>query len=472
MANSDYIAKTGNFGFCPTAKLVGAIGHLDTAAVMTGFSASFANALRVGMAAMIDDEIVSITAATGNNLTLGRGCCDTIPAAHAANSIIWFFDDSIGSVDTEYTGSETVSVKMLPRTSGGGAIPIEHSPPKQIGFNFRFARPYPPGRFKINGIPWFNVLRLEAATEILLFTWVDRNRITQMDQLIDHEALNITPEAGTTYRFSLYNSAGGFIKTVDIPSGTQFWSYSRIQATTDLGVVGGIASGYFIFSAVRDTLLCFQQYRIDFEYSSTPTTFDSVHLLLRMNGENGSQVLIDGSGYGNHPTVVGAGALTTASKKYGSASWKGVANSYFMTAIGSAGLITGDFTLQFWTMNTGIGEVVFYSTLGGGYLYNGSFQGYGGPSLTLDYSATSGAFVHMVICRQGSAMRSYKGGVQQATVTYSGTVDLRTLRWGMYVPNNNLHYQGWLDDIRLRIGVCEYPNGTTFTPPTAELPDS
>ncbi len=69
-------------------------------------------------------------------------------------------------------------------------------------------------------------------------------------------------------------------------------------------------------------------------------------------------------------------------------------------------------------------------------------------------------------------MRSYKGGVQQATVTYSGTVDLRTLRWGMFVPNNNLHYLGWLDDIRLRIGVCEYPNGTTFTPPTAELPDS
>ena len=29
---------------------------------------------------------------------------------------------------------------------------------------------------------------------------------------------------------------------------------------------------------------------------------------------------------------------------------------------------------------------------------------------------------------------------------------------------------GYLDDIRLTNGYCRYPNGTTFTPPTASLP--
>lgn len=265
MANSDYIKKVGSFGFCPTARLVGSIGPLTTAVVMTDFSASFANALRIGMAAMIDNEIVAIRAAAGNNLTLGRGCCDTIPAAHADNSIIWFFDDSLGRDETEYAGSATVSVKMLPRTAGGGAIPIEHSPPHQVGFSFRFARPYAPGLVLVNGASWFTPPTIQTPVEEMLVSWAHRNRVTQQDQLISHEFASVTPEVGTTYTARAYTAAGILVRTVTGITGSS-WTYTLGEMFLDFAAGVGIHAAYVLLSSVRDGLESFQSYRIDFNF--------------------------------------------------------------------------------------------------------------------------------------------------------------------------------------------------------------
>lgn len=265
MANSDYIKKVGSFGFCPTARLVGSIGPLTTSVVMTDFSASFANALRVGMAAMIDNEIVAIRAAAGNNLTLGRGCCDTIPAAHADNSIIWFFDDSLGRDETEYAGSATVSIKMLPRTAGGGSIPIEHSPPKQVGFSFRFARPYAPGLVLVNGSPWLTPPTIQTPVEEMLVSWAHRNRVTQQDQLISHESASITPEVGTTYTARAYTAGGILVRTVTGITGSS-WTYTLGEMFLDFAAGVGIHAAYVLLSSVRDGLESFQSYRIDFNF--------------------------------------------------------------------------------------------------------------------------------------------------------------------------------------------------------------
>lgn len=312
MANSDYIKKVGSFGFCPTARLVGSIGHLDTAVVMTGFSASFSNALRIGMAAMIDDEIVSVIAALGNNLTLGRGCCDTIPAAHSNGSIIWFFDDSIGSVGTEYAGSETVSIKMLPRTSGGGAIPLEHSPPKQVGFNFRFARPYPPGQVKVNGSDWYLMAHMTQASPSLAISWVNRNRVTQQDQLIPHSAGNIVPEIGATCRVEVFSTSNVLLRTFIGIVGSQF-NYELLDAIWDFGYSNpGIYDGYMYLYAERDGLKSFQGYRIDFDYERPALAvapnppFTNVLALLDFDGANNSTIVVDRSTYGRTVSVNGA----------------------------------------------------------------------------------------------------------------------------------------------------------------------
>jgi hypothetical protein len=84
MANSDYVIRAGSNGFCPTASLAADITALQTAVVMQSYSSPIPNGIRIGMAAMIDDEIVKVVSRSVDNLVLGRGCCDTVPAPHAA----------------------------------------------------------------------------------------------------------------------------------------------------------------------------------------------------------------------------------------------------------------------------------------------------------------------------------------------------------------------------------------------------
>lgn len=190
--------------------------------------------------------------------------------------------------------------------------------------------------------------------------------------------------------------------------------------------------------------------------------WNSVLALLHFDGSNGSTTLTNEVSGGATPTISGSGALSTTQAKFGSASWKGDSGTYFELAVGSSGSFTGDFTLEWCGHSLADGACTIYSTTGSSYLYNGSFQDYGGSALSL--SVSQSGWKHFVICRQGSTMRAYVDGVQTGTATYSGTVDLRTTQWGRYAPNNNLYSTGYIDELRLTAGVCRYPNGTTFTP--------
>lgn len=267
MANSDYINRDRSFGFCPVAYLASGIGPLTTSVTMTGYSEPRPDGIRIGMAAMIDQEIVSVISRTGNSLTLGRGCCDTVPAAHDTGATIWFFDDSIGRDLTEYAGTETVSVKAMPR-SLSGSVPKSHAVPKQITFSLRYARPYPPGNVKVNGDPWFaDDIYVDAENDTLTLTWSHRDRITQQDQLVAHGASSIGPEPGVTYTVRIYKADNTLLRTVTGIAGTT-WSYSAASMSSDFDVYDGIQVGYLMLSAQRDTILSFQSYRIDFEFDA------------------------------------------------------------------------------------------------------------------------------------------------------------------------------------------------------------
>lgn len=268
MANSDYVLRAGGFGFCPVAFLTADIEHLDTAVVMTGYTSPISDGIRIGMAAMIDDEIVEIVNHVDNSLVLARGCCDTIPAAHVTGTPIWFFDDSIGRDGVEYAGTETVGVKVLPRMTTGAAVPVEASPPQQLTFNLRFARPYPPGRLEINGVPWFTGFTLDNHTD-MAFTWTHRDRITQQDQLIDHLEADIGPETGVTYKVRIYKADNTLVHTEAGITGNSF-DYLWADAGIDFAVTVGDHPGYALVSSVRDSLESFQSYRVDFTLMAEP----------------------------------------------------------------------------------------------------------------------------------------------------------------------------------------------------------
>lgn len=268
MANSDYTTRAGIQPFCPTALLASAISRLQSSITMSGYTEPAPNGIRIGMAAMIDDEIISIQGRSGNVLTIGRGCCDTIPQAHAANARIWFFDDSVGVDGIEYGSTESISVKVLPRTSTGGNVPVANANPNGLVMNWRFARPYPPGRLQVNGQPWYTVIRMQTGTESLAITWAHRDRVTQQDQLLDHQALSIGPETGVTYRIRVYKTSDNSLVRNQSVTGASY-TYNWAQAISDFAAFSTIHQGYMIIEAMRDGLESWQSYRIDFEFDAS-----------------------------------------------------------------------------------------------------------------------------------------------------------------------------------------------------------
>lgn len=266
MANDQYAKQNLVFGFCPTAIIPAGLPResSSTDVVMSGFNASFADPIRIGMAAMINDEIVIVIARSGNNLSLARGAADTIPQAHAPNSRIWFFEDSIGRAPTQYGATESVSVKPLPRTLSGGFVPVASSPPLGVVMNSRFARPYPPGNLRVNGQPWWQVSSTTISSgSALSISWAHRNRITQADLLVQHTAASITPEVGTTYRLQMYRASDDSLRASYTTEGDSF-VYTAGQAANDLGGPGSVVEMYALIHAVRDGLTSRHAYQVNF----------------------------------------------------------------------------------------------------------------------------------------------------------------------------------------------------------------
>jgi len=200
--------------------------------------------------------------------------------------------------------------------------------------------------------------------------------------------------------------------------------------------------------------------------------YNNVSILLHFDGANDSTTFTDNSP--NPKTVIRStgttASISTAQFKFGGASYKGRTEpdtSYITATLGTDGSMTGDFTLEFWLYNTS-NEVILYSTTGGGYLYNNSFQSYGGPNLAINTYGAAG-WKHLAITRSGSTMRSFVDGIQQDTQTYSGTVNLQTLELGRYIPNNNLYFSGYIDDLRITKGIARYT--ANFIPPTQAFPN-
>lgn len=264
MANSDYIKRNIAGPFCPVARLSAGITALQTSLLYVDMISSIPEPVVLNRAIMIDDEILGITGISGSTLTLARGCCDTVPAPHSANALIWFFDDSIGTDEIEYGGTETIGVKVLPRTAMSGNIPIIGSPPNEITFNFRFLRPYPPGNVRINGAVFAGVdHELTGASANMVLTWAHRDRVLQADQLIDHGASSVGPEAGTTYTVQVYRADNNsLLRTVTGITGTT-WTYTHTMALADITTVAGGVGIYILLKSVRSSLDSYQLYRID-----------------------------------------------------------------------------------------------------------------------------------------------------------------------------------------------------------------
>lgn len=88
---------------------------------------------------------------------------------------------------------------------------------------------------------------------------------------------------------------------------------------------------------------------------------------------------------------------------------------------------------------------------------------------------TTSAWTHLAAARDGSVLRLYRDGVQVASTSISGSVGNPGLKLignlGIYNNPGSNSWGGALDELRVSIGTCRYPSGTTFTVPSAPFPD-
>jgi hypothetical protein len=223
--------KTGSF--CACATLAADITPLQTVITLAN-EQHFADDI-IGDAAMIGNEVVRIDAYddTAHLMTVARGCADSIPAAHAAGVRVWLLDDDMVGDERIYAAGETINAKALTRTSSDVLAEADAATDSVVLIG-RADRPYPVANLKV-------AASAKAATSIYLLTgewdlptltWVERNRVTQADVLVDHTAAGVAAEAGTTYTIRVYGTDGvTLLRTV--AGAVSPWTYDATMQTAD-----------------------------------------------------------------------------------------------------------------------------------------------------------------------------------------------------------------------------------------------
>lgn len=200
-----FLAASGEW--CPTATTADEVPvGLEPVEVRLA-SARALDRVPVGSAVLMGDEILRLDAKQLDPLqvTLARGCADTLPVAHPSGARMWFIGEDAAVDATEYAEGESVEVKFLSHT-GSQQLPLDAAQPHPLTFAARSARPYPPAGVLINGMPYPDP-EVPLTGDIEL-TWRSRDRILQADQLVDQVAASIGPEPGATVTVEYWNADG------------------------------------------------------------------------------------------------------------------------------------------------------------------------------------------------------------------------------------------------------------------------
>lgn len=226
-------APVANGEWCPTATTSEAIPKGDIPVVVLLETVRGLDRVPVGSAVLMGEEILRLDNKELDppQVTLARGCADTVAWQHEAGSRMWFLGDDMAVDSTEYTDGESVDVKFLTNT-GSQQLALEAAPTVPVSFAGRQARPYPPARLRIDGQlgPDYSGTALDGGE----ITWAHRDRLAQADQLIDASIGDIGPEPGVAYRIDIHAEArNGIVDPVpfavagmiDLPA----WVYDEME---------------------------------------------------------------------------------------------------------------------------------------------------------------------------------------------------------------------------------------------------
>lgn len=218
-------------------------------------------------------------------------------------------------------------------------------------------------------------------------------------------------------------------------------------------------------------------------------SFDSVSLLLHMNGSNNSTVFTDSSINAVAVTANGNAKISTDQNKFDGASayFNGASDSLTFNNIA---LGTGNFTIETWIKSNSsvqYAQIIGNETTSGGnysggftFVINNNSSTGGQLALYIEFLVVSSStgdwsddtWHHIALTRSSNTFTIWGDGVSLGTGT--STRSMNSASSSMYLANNNVfasrNLVGYIDDLRITKGVARYTSN--FTPPSAPFPDA
>jgi hypothetical protein len=258
-ASAAALADAAEEDYAPLLTLSAPLPASEADALAVAFSSSSqAQRLAVGDYAYLVDaagqirEAVAILAfdAGAGTVDLARGVLDTTPQAHAAGTRLVGVGEWLAAEETDRAPGESVYVAAVPRTASGEGAAVLAANGQPLVLAGRQARPYPPGRIRLNG-------RTEPAVVAgdLTVTWAHRDRTQQTAYLVHQDEGDIGPEPGTSYTVRVRDRHGALVRTANsLTSNT--WTWTVADAAADAGAAGDRVT--LEITAVRDGLESWQ----------------------------------------------------------------------------------------------------------------------------------------------------------------------------------------------------------------------
>lgn len=231
---------------------------------------------------LIDDEIVQVWRIDGKQITITRGCCDTIPAVHLPGSRLWLFEGGHAFDARDQVDGGATEYNLLPGVYGPPVDPAT-LPLLQVVMSRRSDRPYPPAQVVVNGRPWFEEVQGISGAAIV-FSWARRNRVSAGSGIFDHAMGDQIPEVNQTTRLSFYYETPSatpgnpavrhYLRDISTAGRTISYPYNYAQADGDvagraLGICGTVVIYCQMFAA-RDGLDSIQYYVTPIRVPSFP----------------------------------------------------------------------------------------------------------------------------------------------------------------------------------------------------------
>lgn len=224
---------------------------------------------------LMGDEIMSVEAINQNSddlyeVTVGRGCMDTVPQEHtpdSAGGYVMFWKNFHCRSNIQYTDGELLDIKLLTNT-WSDQQDIDSTVEESLLMRSRALLPYPPGDFRINGESYPDFIDTERNSntdsngDYFSFTWAHRDRLQQTGEtLIDHTYGDIGPEAGTTYNLRVYDITGGANELIENQTGISGTSHNwYLEADSNLRTDFRVE-----LESERDTLVSWQTIKHEFQ---------------------------------------------------------------------------------------------------------------------------------------------------------------------------------------------------------------